>query len=157
MASTSSDLDYLTASPRRYNRKVIHPVLLSPRNIPADSSKSNLNVLRKFRDAVKLALAPEQIIAYLQLFQDALFPLGELKPPSPARTAVERAETKNSANAALVALMPVIGASMIGRTNAKQGARRIFAVLQNRRLNRHLIYSMIDEVISALFPELKIL
>ncbi len=114
-----------------------------------------MNVLRKFRDAVKIALAPEQIITYLQLFQDTLFPLGELKPPSPARTVIERAETKDSANAALVALMPVIGASMIGRSNAKQGARRIFAVLQNRRLNRHLIYSMIDEVISALFPELK--
>ena len=35
---------------------------------------------------------------------------------------------------------------MIGRTNARRGARRIFAVLQNRRLNQHITYTIIDEV-----------
>jgi len=35
---------------------------------------------------------------------------------------------------------------MIGRTNARRGARRIFAVLQNRRLNQHIVYSIVDEV-----------
>ena len=35
---------------------------------------------------------------------------------------------------------------MIGRTNARRGARRIFAVLQNRRLNQHIAYTIIDEV-----------
>lgn len=35
---------------------------------------------------------------------------------------------------------------MIGRSNARRGARRIFAVLQNRRLNQHIAYTIIDEV-----------
>ena len=35
---------------------------------------------------------------------------------------------------------------MIGRSNARRGARRIFAVLQNRRLNQHLVYTVVDEV-----------
>ena len=35
---------------------------------------------------------------------------------------------------------------MIGRTNARRGARRMFAVLQNRRLNQHLVYTILDEV-----------
>lgn len=35
---------------------------------------------------------------------------------------------------------------MIGRSNARRGARRLFAVLQNRRLNQHLLYTIIDEV-----------
>ena len=35
---------------------------------------------------------------------------------------------------------------MIGRTNARRGARRMFAVLQNRRLNQHLAYTILDEV-----------
>jgi sorting nexin-25 len=35
---------------------------------------------------------------------------------------------------------------MIGRSNARRGARRIFAVLQNRRLNQHLAYTILDEV-----------
>lgn len=34
------------------------------------------------------------------------------------------------------------------------GARRLFAVLQNSRLNKHLLYCIIDEVVAVLFPEL---
>ena len=39
-----------------------------------------------------------------------------------------------------------LAANMIGRSNARRGARRIFAVLQNRRLNQHLVYTIVDEV-----------
>ena len=34
---------------------------------------------------------------------------------------------------------------MIGRSNARRGARRIFTVLQNRRLNQHIAYIIMDE------------
>lgn len=34
----------------------------------------------------------------------------------------------------------------MGRSNARRGARRIFAVLQNRRLNQHIAYTIFDEV-----------
>lgn len=43
-----------------------------------------------------------------------------------------------------------LAANMIGRSNARRGARRIFAVVQNRRLNQHIAYTIIDEV-SGLF------
>ena len=39
-----------------------------------------------------------------------------------------------------------LAANMIGRSNARRGARRMFAVLQNRRLNQHLAYTILDEV-----------
>lgn len=35
----------------------------------------------------------------------------------------------------------------MGRSNARRGARRMFAVLQNRRLNQHIAYTIVDEVI----------
>lgn len=44
-----------------------------------------------------------------------------------------------------------LAANMIGRSNARRGARRIFAVLQNRRLNQHIAYTIIDEV-SVCYP-----
>lgn len=34
----------------------------------------------------------------------------------------------------------------MGRSNARRGARRIFAVLQNRRLNQHIAYTIVEEV-----------
>lgn len=39
-----------------------------------------------------------------------------------------------------------LAANMIGRSNARRGARRMFAVLQNRRLNQHIAYTVVDEV-----------
>lgn len=42
--------------------------------------------------------------------------------------------------------MSDLAANMIGRSNARRGARRMFAVLQNRRLNQHIAYTVVDEV-----------
>ena len=42
-----------------------------------------------------------------------------------------------------------VTANMIGRSNARRGARRMFAVLQNRRLNQHIVYTVLDEVCSS--------
>ncbi|KAK4705291.1 sorting nexin-25, partial [Phenoliferia sp. Uapishka_3] len=110
---------------------------------------------RKFRDAVKMLIGPEQLANYISTLTNGLWPGGQLKPKEPPRTPLQRATTKASANRKLSALMPDIAANLIGRTNAKHGARRLFAVLQNRRLNRHLIYSVIDEFVQILFPELE--
>jgi sorting nexin-25 len=44
---------------------------------------------------------------------------------------------------------------MVGRQNARKGARRLFTVLQNKRLNQQLVYTMLDELFIALFPELE--
>jgi sorting nexin-25 len=43
---------------------------------------------------------------------------------------------------------------MVGRQNARKGARRLFTVLQNKRLNQDLVYTLLDEIVYALFPEL---
>jgi hypothetical protein len=44
-----------------------------------------------------------------------------------------------------------LAANVLGRSNARKGARRIFAVLQNRRLNQHIAYVIIDEVTLPIF------
>jgi len=44
---------------------------------------------------------------------------------------------------------------MVGRQNARKGARRLFTVLQNKRLDQQLVYTMLDEILVALFPELE--
>lgn len=44
--------------------------------------------------------------------------------------------------------------NMVGRQNARKGARRLFTVLQNKRLNQDLVYTLLDEIVYALFPEL---
>lgn len=45
-----------------------------------------------------------------------------------------------------------VAANMIGRSNARRAARRVFGVLQDRRLNQHLMLMIIDEVGCPFIP-----
>ncbi|KAJ7654812.1 sorting nexin C terminal-domain-containing protein, partial [Mycena rosella] len=109
---------------------------------------------RKIRENVKGLLEESRIMVFVNLFRNGLWPGGKLKPPSVPRTADEKLRTRDEANRKLSSLVPGIpGCEHIGRSNARRGARRIFAVLQNRRLNQHIAYTVVDEVFSALFPE----
>lgn len=107
---------------------------------------------RKVRETLKSAAGTTQIMGILRTFRDSLWPGGKLRPPSVPRTAEEKLQTRDDANRKLSSLIPDLAANMIGRTNARRGARRIFAVLQNRRLNQHVAYTVVDEVFNALFP-----
>ncbi|KAG8935713.1 Intermediate filament protein [Tulasnella sp. 418] len=109
---------------------------------------------RKLREVAKTYGDEDHLLQYLKVFQDGLWPGGSLKPPSTPRSPEERIRTREEVNRKLSSLMPDLAANMIGRSNARRGARRMFAVLQNRRLNQHLMYSIVDEVVLALFPEL---
>ncbi|EPQ60454.1 hypothetical protein GLOTRDRAFT_31340 [Gloeophyllum trabeum ATCC 11539] len=101
---------------------------------------------RKIYEIARTFFDEARLLSFVTAFRDGLWPGGQLKPPSTPRTAEEKAKTRDEANRKLSALIPDLAANMIGRSNARRGARRIFAVLQNRRLNQHIIYSVVDEV-----------
>lgn len=103
------------------------------------------------------------MLSYINIFRSSLWEGGQLKPSGLPRTAEEKLRTRDDANRKLSALIPGkywciswlttyaqyrtdLGANMIGRSNARRGARRLFAVVQNRRLNQHLLYTIVDEV-----------
>ncbi|KAL5495116.1 TRM8_1 [Sanghuangporus weigelae] len=110
-------------------------------------------VERKFRETMSYLLDEPHLLSYINIFKDSMWLNGRPKPPEESRSAEERARTRDEANRKLATLLPDIAANMIGRSNARRGARRIFAVLQNRRLNQHIVYTVLDEVFSTLFPE----
>ena len=104
-------------------------------------------------------------MSYIGTLRDSLWQNGQLKPMGVPRSAEEKLRTRDDANRKLSALIPGkmhvfslcfaktqrfslsdLAANMIGRSNARRGARRLFAVLQNRRLNQHLLYTIVDEV-----------
>jgi len=110
---------------------------------------------RKLRDGIRAACSPENLVNYLNILRDNLFPNGCLKPPEPLRSPGRKAATRESANRKLSAVMPALAENVLGRSNARQAGRIIFAILQNSRLNRHILYTVVDDVIDALFPELQ--
>ncbi|KZT58373.1 hypothetical protein CALCODRAFT_495105 [Calocera cornea HHB12733] len=109
---------------------------------------------RKLRDTLNANLEEPKLVAYVEKLHEIAFPGGRFRQSNPPRTADQKARTRDEANRKLSALMPDLFSNMIGRSNARRGARRMFAVLQNQRLNRHIIYTIMDEVFFALFPDL---
>ncbi|KAF9544927.1 Intermediate filament protein [Mortierella hygrophila] len=81
-------------------------------------------------------------------------PAATAAPKKPVRTAEQKATTKDQANRKLSAFLPELLGNMVGQQNARRGARRLFAAFQNRRLNQQLVYTTLDEVIAAIWPEL---
>lgn len=81
-------------------------------------------------------------------------PAATAAPARPVRTAEQKATTKDQANRKLSAFLPELLGNMVGQQNARRGARRVFAAFQNRRLNQQLVYTTLDEVIAAIWPEL---
>jgi sorting nexin-25 len=107
---------------------------------------------RKVRDTFRSSLQPDAIEKALISFQELLFPDGERRPPSEPRSDAEKYDTKVRASKKVGMLMPDVAANMIGRSNARRGARRLFGALQDRRLNQQLVLCLLDEIFDVLFP-----
>ncbi|EGN99404.1 hypothetical protein SERLA73DRAFT_123158 [Serpula lacrymans var. lacrymans S7.3] len=101
---------------------------------------------RKLRDVVKSLLEESHVMVVINFLRDTIWPGGQLKPSGQPRTAEEKLRSRDEANRKLSALVPDLAANMIGRSNVRGGASLVFAALQNRRLNQHLAYTIVDEV-----------
>ncbi|KFY15019.1 hypothetical protein V491_05812 [Pseudogymnoascus sp. VKM F-3775] len=67
------------------------------------------------------------------------------------RTATQKAKTRTEASLMLATLIPDLVGNVVGRVNAQAASRRIFATLNNPRLNSHLMFTLLDEIVDVLF------
>ncbi|KAG0165252.1 Intermediate filament protein [Apophysomyces sp. BC1034] len=109
---------------------------------------------RKLRESVRFLYSEPMVVYYLRRIIDSLWPDGGSLTFKPGRRQDEKAQTREEANRKLSTWLPDLIGNMVGRQNARRGARRLFTVLQNKRLNQDLVYTLFDEVVAALFPEL---
>ncbi|PWZ00131.1 hypothetical protein BCV70DRAFT_200292 [Testicularia cyperi] len=109
-------------------------------------------VERKVRETFSNLISPNSLTNYLGAFKQGLWPNGELKQPTPPRSQHDKDLLRENANRKLSTLVPELAANFVGRENARRGTRRIFAALQNKRLNKHLIYSLLDLCFDEILP-----
>jgi sorting nexin-25 len=108
-------------------------------------------VERKVRDTVKGFLQEESVLRYIDLIKEMMWPGGGKLRESKPRTPAEKAKSKTEASVMLATLIPDLAANVVGRANAQAAARRIFATMNNERLNAHLAFTILDEIIAVLF------
>ncbi|KMU73484.1 MDM1 protein [Coccidioides immitis RMSCC 3703] len=104
---------------------------------------------RKIRENAKSLVQDTALLRYISLIKDTMWPGGKLRENKP-RTLAEKMKSRTDASVVLATLIPDLAGSVVGRANAQAAARRIFATTNNRRLNLHLAYEILDEIVEVL-------
>ncbi|KAI0602126.1 PXA domain-containing protein [Biscogniauxia sp. FL1348] len=108
---------------------------------------------RKVRDNFKMLVQEDAVLRYIGLLRDTMWPDGQLNRNRVPRTSSEKAKTRREASLMLATLVPDLAGNVVGRLNAQAASRRMFATLNNPRLNSHLVFTIIDELVDILFLE----
>jgi sorting nexin-25 len=112
---------------------------------------------RKIHDSARSYLEDDKLESYVLLLQKGLWPDaagGKFKAASVPRTAAEKALSRREAALVLGALIPDLTGSVVGRANAQAAGRKLGALLNNRRLNAHLVLTLLDTLVGTVFPEM---
>ena len=113
-------------------------------------------VERKVREMAKSFFSDAAILRYVGIVKDTMWPGGVFRREAKVRTEAEKAKSRREASVMLATLIPDLAGNVVGRANAQGAARRIAAVVNNGRLDTHLAYTMLDEVVQVLFPESRV-
>ncbi|KAL9020665.1 MAG: hypothetical protein Q9185_002113 [Variospora sp. 1 TL-2023] len=111
-------------------------------------------VERKVRDTFASVVAEDSILKYVNQVKEIFWPGGggAMRRESVVRTDAEKTRSREEATVLLSMLVPDAAGHVVGRANAQAAARRISAVVNNRRLMAHLVFTILDEVVAILFP-----
>ncbi|KAF2800870.1 hypothetical protein K505DRAFT_320118 [Melanomma pulvis-pyrius CBS 109.77] len=108
---------------------------------------------RKVRDQFATFLSEDNIVKYIDTLKDSMWPNGRMK-AKVERTAADRTKSRKEANVVLATLVPELASSVVGRGNAQMASRKLSATVNNQRLNTHLAFTLMDEMIQVLFPDI---
>ncbi|KAJ2161459.1 tRNA (guanine-N(7)-)-methyltransferase (tRNA(m7G46)-methyltransferase) [Coemansia sp. RSA 552] len=71
------------------------------------------------------------------------------------RTPEQKSESRERAQAHILWYVPRLLASMVGRKNSRDGASLLFESFQNPQANLNLVLLLFDQIVTAIFPEIK--
>ncbi|CAF9926698.1 MAG: Intermediate filament protein [Alectoria fallacina] len=110
-------------------------------------------VERKVREMARSLFAEPSVLKYISLLKDTMWPNDQLRREAVIRTDPQKAYTRGEASVMLATLIPDLAGNVVGKANAQAASRRIFATVNNQRLNTHLAFTILDEVVDILFPK----
>ena len=110
-------------------------------------------VERKVREMAKALFAETSVVKYIDLLKDTMWPNGRMRTEPVVRTDQQKAHTRVEASVMLATLIPDLAGNVVGKANAQAASRRIFATVNNQRLNTHLAFEVLDELVDVLFSK----
>jgi len=110
---------------------------------------------RKIREIVRGFTQEDSLLKYIDTIKETMWPGGGKLREAKPRTTAEKKKSRTEASLMLTTLVPDLAANVVGRANAQAAARRISATMNNARLNQHLVFTILDEIVGVLFDPSK--
>ena len=110
-------------------------------------------VERKVRETARSLFSESSMLKYVSLLKDTMWPNGQMRMEAVVRTGPQKARTRVEASVMLATLIPDLAGNVVGKANAQAASRRIFATVNNQRLNTSLAFEVLDEIVDVLFPK----
>jgi sorting nexin-25 len=110
-------------------------------------------VERRVTETLKDSLSQEKIEALLKSMKDTYWPSGVWSTNQITRSEDQKIRSKFESSGKLIQLFPELFGGIVGRQSSRKGAIRLATVFQNPRLNQHLMYMILDQVLFMLFPK----
>uniref|UniRef100_A0A6P7GFM5 Sorting nexin-25 n=1 Tax=Diabrotica virgifera virgifera TaxID=50390 RepID=A0A6P7GFM5_DIAVI len=112
------------------------------------------NINRQIYDTISWWFSEEMLHYYLTVILKNFWPGGTLAEMGPIRSKEEKLQTAQKAQEMFVNNVPELLTTLVGNNAGRLGAKKVFDAFQEKNMNKHLIYEVIEVVLDAVFPEL---
>lgn len=114
-----------------------------------------ISISQKVQETVSWMVSEPMLIYYLENYREAMWPGGSPSTSTVTRSDEDKAETKQQAREKLLKNMSIVMQTLISRGKCKIGLIKMFNAFQDSRANKQLFYSILEQFICALIPELQ--
>ena len=112
-------------------------------------------ISRQLQDTATYMVSEAMVVTYLNIFKNSMWSQGQLRPVAAPRSQAEREQAKEEARRMFMREAPRIMVKVVGPQTSAQGMEKIFESVQNKTLNKHLVYRVLEAVVRELIPELQ--
>lgn len=113
------------------------------------------SINRKIIDHVAYLTSPEQMAEYLKHFKDTYWPNGVLAETSAQRDFDTKMRTRIVCKTKLFGSLSEELRHLIGTETTRQGVMLVFNMFQHQKLNRRLVYIVLEGLLETIFPDNK--
>ena len=111
------------------------------------------NLDQQFQESLAWMVSEPMLVYYLDWFKERRWPGGKPAPPAPIRTEEEKRRTREEARRRVLESVPQVLQVVLGQDSTQIGFRKFFEVLQSEMANRQLFYSLFEQLLLAVVPE----
>ncbi|KAK6021719.1 regulator of G protein signaling domain protein, partial [Ostertagia ostertagi] len=110
------------------------------------------SINKRIVDLVHWLTSEQQVTMYLTALRDSVWPDGQLAGESPPRSIESRARARILAKSLMLSALPDELRLILGAETTYTGINTISNALQNKQLNRRLLYVLLERLLITIFP-----